>query len=211
MASDRRAREERVGAQLAALGIPPLYADATLDSYTPIGDRENATKQRIVLERARQFLANWPNVPMISVFLGVPGSGKGHVAWSLARAVVTERLASARVVVLSDTIRDLREAWGDREAGGLSEAQRLGKYRAADLLVIDEVSKHAFYGQPQQHLYDLVAWRELQLKPTILTTNEAGQALADFLGPALSSRALGWGAPFDFGTADYRLTRGARR
>lgn len=203
--------ETRCRAAIAALDIPPMYADVTLDEFQFTGDVANRQKQGRSLQLARRFLAGWPDVPMISLFVGVPGSGKGHVAWSLCRELAATYGATTRVVVLSDAVRDLREAWGSRDDGGLSEAQRLAKYRNADLLVIDEVSSHAFYGQPQQHLYDLVAWREIRLKPTILTTNETGQSLADFLGAALSSRALGWGPPVDFGDVDFRLTRGLRR
>lgn len=204
-------RAAKVAVALAALDVPAMYANVTLDGFQLTGDVANRQKQGRSLQLARRFLADWPDVPMISLFIGVPGSGKGHVSWALCRELAATYGATTRVVVLSDAVRDLREAWGDRESGGLSEAQRLAKYRTADLLVIDEVSSHAFYGQPQQHLYDLVAWREIRLKPTILTTNETGQSLADFLGAALSSRALGWGAPWDFGDVDYRLTRGMRR
>lgn len=202
------AREQRSRETIAALGIPPLYAGVTLENFQVDG-AETPKKSRVV-QLARRYTAVWPDVPMITVFVGCPGSGKGHVMWSIARAVA-EQGDTARVVVLSDAIRDLREAWGGREEGGLSEAQRLARYRSADLLVIDEVSRHAFYGQPQQHLYDLVAWREIRLKPTILTTNESGAELADFLGSPLSSRAIGWGAPWDFGAEDFRLIHGVRR
>jgi DNA replication protein DnaC len=142
---------------------------------------------------------------MIAVFAGGCGTGKGHLAWSIARALAQTRGVVTKVVVLSDVIRDLREAWNPRDDGP-SEAERLGKYRAAELLVIDEVSRHAFFGQPVQHLYDLVAWREVQMRPTILTTNELGDDLVTVLGPALASRAAGWNGFVDFGQADYRLT-----
>jgi DNA replication protein DnaC len=206
----RAEREERAAQRLATLRIPPLYAGASLDAFELHGDDANRAKQARALQVSRRYLGTWPDVPLILIFLGVPGSGKGHVVWSLARSLCETHGAMVRVCVLSDVIRDLREAWGSRDEGDLSEAQRLARYRSSDLLVIDEVSRHAFYGQPQQHLYDLVAWREVQCKPTILTTNETGQSLAEFLGPALASRALGWGSPVDFGEADYRLRRGMR-
>jgi DNA replication protein DnaC len=205
---ERDMQASKLREHLAALAVPPLYAGATLETFRLTGDEQNRALQTRTLQLARRFVGSWPEVPMIVVCLGVPGSGKGHVVWAIGRALIEAHGASVRVAVLSDVIRDLREAWGAREDGGLSEAQRLAKYRGADLLVIDEVSRHAFYGQPQQHLYDLVAWRELQFKPTILTTNETGESLAEFLGPALSSRALGWGQPWAFGTVDYRLSAG---
>jgi DNA replication protein DnaC len=201
-----RALEKRIELAVGRLEIPALYADVTLDTFdvhrTPGADRD---KLIAALAFARTFVARWPDVPPISVFAGGCGTGKGHLAWSIAKELAATRGVIGCVTVLSDTIRDLREAWNTND--GPTEAQRLGKYRAPELLIIDEVSRHAFFGQPQQHLYDLVAWREVRLKPTILTTNEVGDDLSTVLGPALSSRAAGADGFVHFGTTDYRVGR----
>jgi DNA replication protein DnaC len=203
-------RAETIERLLVDLSVPPLYAAATLQNFVHHGDDDERAKQEAALDFARKYVDSWPNVAPVVLFRGGPGSGKGHVAWSIAKALVERREVSARVAVLSDVIRYLRECWDTRGDAEASEGQRLVRYRRPDLLIIDEVSRHAFYGNPQQHLYDLVAWREVQCKPTILTTNEAGQALAELLGPALSSRALGWHRPLDFGNADFRTLRGMK-
>ena len=112
------------------------------------------------------------------------------------------------MATLADIIRDLRESWRRRaDDDGPSERQRLAAYRSADLLVIDEVSRHALYGEPTQHLYDLIAPREANLQPTILTTNESAAGLEDLIGPALTSRAAGAGGLWEFGTTDLRIVR----
>lgn len=194
-----------IATRLRQLDVPEYYAAATLESFDVNGtDASQRSRLERVKQAAVEFLVDWPDVPMITLFRGAPGTGKGHIAWSLARGFVTQLDATARVCVLSDLIRDLRESWA-RDEGALSESQRLLRYRSVDLLVIDEVSRHAFYGQPQQHLYDLVAWRELRHKPTILTTNESGEDLSELLGPALSSRIAGWSAIWHFGEGDFRL------
>lgn len=196
---------------LAQLEVPKLYARATLDSFELHGSNDDRAHQARVLQLARRYLAGWPDdVPAIVVMTGGFGTGKGHISWAIAKALVETYLARVRVSVLSDVIRDLREAWGSRDDGGLSESQRLKRYREVDLLVIDEVSRHAFYGQPQQHLYDLVAWREIRQKPTILTTNEGGTDLADVLGLALASRVIGCNGVWQFGTSDWRRLNATR-
>lgn len=194
---------------IAALDVPPLYQGVTLDGFEMHGDPAARQCQARVLQLARRYVGSWPDVPSIVVFIGTPGTGKGHVAWSLAREVVENLDGTARVCVLSDVIRDLRDSWRQQDDGP-TESERLRRYRGPDLLVIDEVSRHSFYGQPQQHLYDLIAWRELYKKPTIITTNESGDALADVLGPALSSRALAHDVPWQFGSADYRPRKRTR-
>lgn len=194
--------QKRVDA-LTGLQVPPLYEHATLENFEVGGVRALADAKAF----AARFLRTWPDVPMISLFTGTFGSGKGHIAWAIAKALASTHAVRGKIVVLSDVVRDLRETWGGQKTDGPSEGERLAKYRVADLLVIDEVSRHAFFGQPMQHLYDLVAWREVRLKPTIITTNEAGDELAAVLGPALSSRAIGWGGLVKFGDQDYRVVR----
>lgn len=213
----KRAAEEtenRRKAALASLDVPLLYRDVSLANFRSHGDEESRRRQARVLQLAYRYVANWPDrqnldslgaFPIVAVFRGAPGSGKGHVAWSIAKHVALEELGRVVFTTLADCVRDLRETW--RSDSDATENQRLRRYRRADLLVLDEVSKHAFYGEPTQHLYSLVAYREERLLPTILTTNETPEALAELLGPALESRAASWGGVWQFGEADYREQR----
>jgi DNA replication protein DnaC len=219
---------ERRTRALDSLDIPLLYQDATLDTFEiahrlTTGDAlaiheraQQIEKQARVLQLARRYLGLWEErrdrdkrfeFPHIAIFAGEPGTGKGHIAWAIARAVAVCHGDTVKFAVLSDAIRDIREAWKQRAGEGPSERARLEAYRRPQLLIIDEVSKHAFHGEPSQHLYDLVAWREQRLQPTIITTNEKSKDLASLLGPALVSRAKGWGGVWDFGEADYRVQR----
>lgn len=193
------ARRELV---LAELDVPKLYRNVSLGTFEFHGSTDQREKQGRVLQLGRRYVGSWPEVDAVVVFRGAPGTGKGHVMWSIAKYLATECRVSARVCKLPDVVRDLREAW--RNEDGPSEHLRLAKYRAPDFLAIDEVSRHAFYGEPRQHLYDLVDHRVERGKPTILTTNEDRAGLAELLGPALVSRAAGSGI-WEFGTGDWRL------
>jgi hypothetical protein len=189
--------------QFTALGVPELYRGVRLDSYELWGDYDQKLRQGRMVQLARRYLANWPHVEAVVVFRGAPGTGKGHIAWSLVQQLVTEQRISALVCKLADAVRDLREAWRSDE--GPSEAARLLDYRDPDLLVVDEISRHAFYGEPHRHLYDLIDYRVEHCRPTILTTNEDAAGLAEMLGPALVSRSAGSGI-WEFGSSgDYRL------
>lgn len=199
--------DEAARLRLELLAVPPKYAAASIDNFQLHGETSDRNRQSRLLIMARRYLAEWPNVPDVVVFRGGPGSGKGHLAWSIVKTLVGSYDVQARVVKLGDTIRDLREAW--RSEGGLSEAQRLERYRKPNLLVVDEVSRHAFYGEPHRHLYDLIDHRLEWCRPTILTTNEEPAAFADLLGPALTSRVASTGL-WEFGELDYRLTTGRR-
>lgn len=202
---ERRATAEAAtrAARLAELAVPPLYAEVSLDAYRLHGDRAAQARQATALRIARRYLAAWPHVETLLLFQGGPGTGKGHIAWSLAKAVVAEHGGSARVVKLARLVRDLREPWRSKEGAG--EERRLRAYRAPDLLVIDEVSRHAFYGQSvQQHLYDVLDDRLEHQRPTVLTTNETDAGIAEILGPALLDRLQGSGGVVRFGDTSWR-------
>lgn len=188
--------------RLAQLEIPELYRDVTLESYRHWGSDEQRMRQARLLALARRYLGGWPHVEAVVVFRGAPGTGKGHVAWSLVQELAAQFAITAHVCKLGDAVRDLREAWRSEE--GPSERARLLTYRDPDLLVVDEISRHAFYGEPHRHLYDLIDHRVEHCRPTILTTNEEPAGLAELLGPALVSRTAGSGI-WEFGTGDFRL------
>jgi DNA replication protein DnaC len=199
-------RDETIDTQLrlrvAALACPPKYLDATIDTFRLHGSDAERKRQVRLTTAARRYLADWPDVPEVLVFRGGPGTGKGHLAWSIAKALIRLHPVDVRFTKLPDVIRDLREAW--RSDGGQTEAARLERYRKPDLQIVDEVSRHAFYGEPHRHLYDLIDHRVDHCRPTIITTNETMDGLAEILLPALTSRVASSGL-WEFGEADYRL------
>lgn len=198
-------KEQAGKAALTNLRVPKLYAAVTLDSFVFHGGDADREDQRFLLGVMREYLADWPEVGedrMLAAFRGGVGTGKGHVAWSVAKAVAEDYGAAVAVVRLPDLIREVRASWRDNAA--LSEVDVLEKYRRKDLLVVDEVSRHAFYGQGFQHLLDIVDHRVNHQKPTILTTNDDDATLREILGPANMSRLEGCGGILEFGTDDWR-------
>jgi DNA replication protein DnaC len=208
----QRAERERLIHQsersrcLEGLAVPPLYADVTLETFTLHGSTQDRATQGRALQLCRRYLATWPAVEPLVLLVGAPGTGKGHCLWSIAKTVAGTFGQRARVVKLADMIRDLRATWGRTD--GPSEEERLAVYRGPALLVVDEVSRHAFYGQQvRQHLYDVLDWRLERARPTVLTTNEGDESLAEILGPALVDRIFGAGGVIDFGATSWRRHR----
>lgn len=200
-----RVREQgaRLRARMAELDPPPLYRGVTLDGFQHHGDAEAKAMQMRVLSWARRYLAEWPDVAALVCFQGSYGTGKGHIAWALARSLVEEQDATARVVKVAGLVRRLRDTW--RRDAAQSYEQVLREFTAVDFLVVDEVSRHAFYGeQIHQHLYDVLDTRIEHRRPTIITTNEEPAGLVEILRPALANRLQGEGGILRFGAASWR-------
>lgn len=201
-------RGELIAAATDGLATPPLYADATLTNWTLHGTDAEQLRQQRIQSAGLRYVAEWPDVHhQVIVLRGGPGTGKGHWAWSVAKAVAALGQA-VKVVKLSNLIRELRRGW---RGGDADEEVTLAVYRKLDLLVIDEVSRHAFYGeQIHQHLYDVIDERVEFRRPTILTSNETPEGLAEILRAALWSRIHGNGGVLEFGAGpDYRQRRRA--
>lgn len=198
-----RGREaERLARAATTLNVRPKYAEATLGNFTLHGTAEDRAAQGRVLQIARRYLGRWPDVEPILVFRGAPGTGKGHIAWAIARDLAATHGAVVEVVKLADLVRRIRATW---RGTGETEEQVLDAYRSRDLLVLDEVSTHSFYGQNvHQHLYDVIDHRAEYQRPTILTSNETDDGLAAILRPALWDRLFDGGGILDFGTASWR-------
>jgi DNA replication protein DnaC len=205
-AEQLRAQGRNLRARMAQLDPPPLYQGVTLGSFQHHGDEAAKALQMRVLTWARRYLAEWPAVPSLTCFQGSFGPGKGHIAWALARALVEEQEATARVVKVAALVRQLRDTW--RKDAARSYEQVLREYTTVDFLVVDEVSRHAFYGeQIHQHLYDVLDTRIEHQRPTIITTNEEPAGLVEILRPALANRLQGEGGLIRFGDASWRTRR----
>jgi len=195
-------REMSLKARWAMLDIPPYWLEATLDTFEHHGEESDQRLQMRALSFARRYLAQWPAVQTFTVFQGSFGTGKGHVVWAMAKHLV-EAGATARVVKLPGLVRQLRDTW--RRDSGITYEQVLAKFTEPDFLVIDEASRHAFYGQQiHQHLYDVVDSRIELCRPTIITTNEDQSGLEEVLRPALFNRLQGEGGRVPFGNASWR-------
>lgn len=201
----RAAAADLRAVRLRSLGVPPRYAAVSIETFELHGDEANRQRLNRLVIMARRFLCEWPTPAQeLVVFRGGTGTGKGHLAWAIAKVLAAEAGAEVLVVKLPSLVRDLREGWR-RE--GESEETRLRRYRHPDLLVVDEVSRHAFYGEPTQHLYDVLDHRMDYCRPTILTTNETEANFAQLVGPALLDRIIGYGGLVEFGDVSYRRRR----
>lgn len=193
---------ERLTLRRRELGTPALYQAASLAGWQSHGPSDAQAAQTRARTFAERWISTWPRPPLVACFSGGVGTGKTYLAWALARAVVEECGGRARVVKLSALVRSIRETW--RKGSDTTEAAVLRDYTGPDMLVLDECSRHALYGAPTQHLYDVLDARLELERPTVLTSNETDEGLMELLGPSLIDRLEGYGGLVDFGSWSWR-------
>lgn len=195
---------ERIEQAEQKLAVPPLYGDVTLETFPRSGTAAQQARQAALVEMGRRYVTDWPRVQSVLLLLGPSGTGKTGWSWAVMRALVARHAADIERVKCADLVRRLRASWRSKDAE--SEERVLAGFQRRELLVIEELSSHAFYGQQiHQHLYDVLDERIEQRRPTILLSNETLPSVTQILRPALMDRLAEHGAVV---TCDWPSFRG---
>lgn len=119
----------------------------------------------------------------ILIFLGDRGTGKTVMATFLAGM-----LGTGRYVKVADLFRAVRSTFASDSK--ISEAEVLRNYETADFLVIDEIQERKKDSEWESVLLtNLVDKRYDRFKPTVLIANLKPEAIDEYLGASIVSRA----------------------
>lgn len=134
------------------------------------------------------------------IFFGTPGTGKTHIACSIALALINKGF-SAKYTTAFDLLNEISDTFRTKEP----TQDVVKEYTRPDLLIIDEVGIQ--YGKDHDSiwLYKIINTRYVNNSPTIVISNLDQEALEAFIGaPTYDRLQEGKGAAIPFFWESYR-------
>lgn len=108
------------------------------------------------------------------------GLGKTHLAMAAVRKIVYEQLWQPCAVTWPEHCSRVQQSWNqDYNRAELSEARLWGQMKTAGILLIDDIDKRQPTPWAMGKLYEVVDYRYLREKPTIITANRSLLELLD--------------------------------
>ena len=161
-AQEHRKKADRL---IAALRIPELYADCTLDSYrVPPGDGK-------ALKIALKYVLKFADQRQKGIGLymsGANGLGKTHLAYGIARGVA-EQEYSVICKPAVDIMMDFRAVIDNQLSD--TELDIMRAYVDCGLLIIDDLGKQQITEWSLATLFGIIDARYRHRRPVIVTTN----------------------------------------
>lgn len=176
-------RQRRAEYLLGKAAIPPRFADRRLSNFVP-----HAPGPSKALQVAQQFadeFADCLKTGRSLIFCGGVGSGKTHLAVGICHEVIAKDKIAVFTSVLS-AIRSIKETF--RKGADRTEADAIEALVEPDLLVLDEVGVQFGSETEKMYLFEIINGRYEAMKPTILLSNLAKEALTDFIGERVIDR-----------------------
>lgn len=184
-----------------ALNLPERFAGASLDNYEAVN--QDAAK---CLRLCKAYAAKWPDRRKQGgglVMCGKPGTGKNHLALSIAKHVITEHQHSAMFTTALRISRAFKSTWSKNSER--TEYDVIHAYTDPDLLIIDEVGVQFGSDSEKMILFEIINTRYESMKPTILISNLPLEELSGFIGERVIDRMSdGGGCTLSFTWDSYR-------
>lgn len=190
--------------KLNAAAIPRRFLDRSLSTFEVTKDW-----QRVPYETIKGYIdhleENFERGRCI-VMCGLPGTGKTHLAISVALDAIS-RGKTAVYVTVSDLIARIRDTWGSGKT-----IDTIDLYASVDLLILDEVGVQAGTENEKNILFDVLNRRYGEMLPSIILSNLNQRDVARYLGQRTWDRLReNEGICLNFNGDSYRKTAKFKR
>lgn len=196
-ARERKEKLERWQAKVGEAGIPERFQNRSLQSFIATTE-----KQKAALAFCVDYADTFDQVlktGRCAVFLGLPGTGKTHLAIGIGLRIMHRDNRSVLFSTVMRAIRRVKDTWS--RASDESETAAIGSLVFPDLLILDEVGIQFGSETEKLILFDVLNERYEKHKPTLLLSNLSLPEVKAFLGERIFDRMREDGGeviPFDW-------------
>ncbi|WP_339025510.1 ATP-binding protein [Leclercia pneumoniae] len=191
--------ELRIADLMDNAGIARRFEACEFDNYQAVN--QDAAKN---LAACQRYTASWPERLKAGtglVMTGNCGTGKNHLAVSMAKSIIRDHLAKVEITDVMRLTRAVKSTW--RHNAEMTEEDVIERFASLDLLIIDEVGVQ--FGSPTEMtiLQEIINARYESILPTILISNLTFDQLKETIGERIVDRvtdggrnrlAFGWGS-----------------
>ncbi|MFZ5647691.1 MAG: ATP-binding protein [Bacillota bacterium] len=118
---------------------------------------------------------------------GQVGSGKTHLACSIANELITGGV-EVLFVVVPDYLDEIKHSW--EQGSDYNEKEILDKAREVQVLVMDDLGAHNYSEWTKGKIYTILNYRLNNNLPTVITSNLEYHETEDYLDYRISSRLI---------------------
>lgn len=153
-----------------------------------IADEDKTDEER---EKARKDLKMIPSFN--TLFTGVPGVGKSHLAMAMLQAVNqhSKEMVSCLFISMNDMFRLIKASFGNRESK-YTELNMTDLLSKVDLLVLDDLGSESSFKRENreagEYIQNVIFGVLNARQHTIITTNLNNEQLEEIYNPKITSR-----------------------
>ncbi|EFH4852865.1 ATP-binding protein [Escherichia coli] len=165
-------------------GIALRFRDCEFDNYLEVNP--DAARN---LAACRRYAENWPDMlenGTSLVMTGSCGTGKNHLAVSMAKHIIRNHLASVEITDVMRLTRAVKNCWRNDSEKTADEV--IEHYASMDLLIVDEVGVQFGSAAEMAILQEIINARYESILPTILISNLSPEELWAFISPRIADR-----------------------
>lgn len=200
-------RSLQVAGLLNDAGIARRFDSSEFENYQPVNP--DAAKN---LSACQRYAENWPNILAAGtglVMTGSCGTGKNHLAVSMAKTIIRNHLARVEITDVMRLTRAVKSTW--RSDSSHTGEEVIGHYASLDLLIIDEVGVQFGSQSEAVILQEIINARYESVLPTILISNLTFAQLSDAIGERAVDRITNGGRNrLAFNWESYRSNTGSK-
>lgn len=175
---DDMAKQLKLSQKLGGAAIPARFSDRSLESY-----QASTARQEKALGICRDYaegFAEHRKSGRCLMLMGLPGTGKTHLACGIANYLIRETEFSAAYRTVGGMLIEIKASY-DRNSER-SEAQVMAALTLPSLLVLDEIGATKPSEFELATLFAVINSRYEQGKPTLIVSNLPPKELAGAIG-----------------------------